>query len=622
VHGDAQARAALLRMAAMPALVGPLRLEAFPPAPAPGAVVLHVPLAANEALAFAHAAAARHPRAQWLLLADPGLDPSWVLAAFAGLRASLLLWPVQPAALQQALRRALAGGAPSLGARRQRDALVARFARSLGDLTIPEPVLDASGHLAISGERGVGKLLLARTLHALWDEDEAGRAGFVLLAGDAATDSAQLEGRLAAAAEQSERLAVCVENPAAFAPSVQRELASWLELGPPGAAIDPTRLLWIFLRPESFGGVAALEDALGELCESPALRIPPLRERSGAAVQLAEQWLREWYTAKGEPLRALAPSAREAIARDPWPGNARELEASLRRAVAAPGNAPLEASAFGLGGESASAREAAARSAPRSEEPEERASKPTREFATLTEELDAARRDEAEGADYARAPEDADRAQAPEASDAERSSPASQLPAPSSESAARLGAGPDLRAFARAAARDLRPALGTAAASSEPNAARLARRVARFEQFSELEPSDAKPTDLAPVLAALLEERRSELLAKRLLVLRELESGDSAVRCDEPTLRFVLAAILDTLLDAAPSRSDLYVSARPAHSEPAGRTLRIELRLTGAQVAGDALDLMLATGALREVGATLALGSDALATTARLELAQ
>ena len=597
MHGDAQARTALARMAALPALSGPARLEAFPPAPSPGAVVLHVPLAANEALAFAHAAAARHPGAQWLLVADPALEPSWVLAAFAGLRTSLLLWPVQPAALQQALRRALAGGAPSIGARRQRDALVARFARSLGDLAIPDPVLDASGHLAITGERGVGKLLLARTLHALWDEGDEGRAGFVLLARDPAADAARLEARIAEAAERRERLAVCIEDPTALAPSVQRELASWVELGPPGAAIDPTRLLWIFLRPESFGGVAPLEDTLAELCESPALRIPPLRERSGAALQLAEQWLREWATAKGEAPRALAPSARAAIEHDPWPGNVRELEAALRRAVATPGNAPLEASALALGAEHGTEAEGVPEAAaPRL--PRERA----RGLETLSDELDAARREDAEGSGSA--------------------PPAPITPVPPAEPAlASDRARPDLRAFARAAARDLRPALHAADASNEPSTVRLSRRVARFERFPDLAPSADETTNLATLLASLLEERRDELLAKRLLVLRELEASDASVRCDEPTLRFALGALLDTLLDAAPSRSDLYVSARPIPSGGRSR-LRVELRLRDARIPEAALDLLLAGELLAQLGTLLEVDESAPEARVTLELAR
>jgi DNA-binding NtrC family response regulator len=634
VHGDAQARTALARMAGLPALSGPPRLEAFPPAPSPGAVVLHVPLAANEVLDFAHSAAARHPHAQWLLIADPGLDAGWLHAAFAGLRSEQLAWPPQPATLQRALRRALAGGAPTLAARRQRDALVARFARTLGDLTIPEPVLDASGHIAISAERGAGKLLLARTLHALWDTSEdAGRAGFVLLGGDANATAAQLEARIAAAAERAERLVVCAEDPAAFAPALQRELASWVELGAPGAAIDPTRLLWVFLRPESFGAVAPLDGALAELCESPALRIPPLRERPGAALRLSEQWLREWYAAKDEPPRALAESARAAIAADPWPGNARELEAALRRAVAAAGDAPIEADALGLASgawraEMPGSAQAALDEMPRAGD--------AREFDSVIEELGAAHAAEAAGEDY-ETPRAAERSGAAREATGERAEAQAEAPAAPAQGAAQIpaehtadpilpasgppdatgtppaaapppsAATPDLRAFARAAARELAPALDALRArANDPAAALVARRLARLEQFAALEADATLRSEVAPLLAALLAELRDALLAKRLLVLRELESDDTQVAANEPALRFAFSAVLDTLLEAAPHRTDLYVSARPTTAS--GRALvRVELRLRNARPPEIALDLALARDLLTRLAATLTL---------------
>ena len=691
VHGDVQARAALARMAGMPALTGAPRLEAFPPAPAPGAVLLHVPLAANDALAFAHAAAARHPRAHWLLLVDPGLDPHWVMAAFAGLRSTLLIAPAQQAALQQSLRRALAGGAPGIGARRQRDALVARFARTLGDLAIPEPVLDASGHLAITGERGTGKLLLARTLHALWDGDEGERAAFVLLAGNPNVSAAQLEAQLAEAAERAERLAVCVEHPAQFTSVVQRELASWVELGPPGALLDPTRLLWIFLRSEAFGTSAPLEETLAEICEVPALRIPPLRERAGAALAFSEQWLREWYAAKGQGPRALASEAQDAIARDPWPGNARELEAALRRGVMTPGEEPITAEGLGLsslgdetrGGLSGDALasesdafaeegEAFARERDAEFEALEEASARSalgeaREFATVSEELEETRGSEASEQRRAQLAARARTASQYPARPAQASAPArvpaparatpasaeirAAIPAPAQsrpagvpisrepsraeapagtpaiahESAAPLAApppalpapaSPGLRAFAEATARDLAPALEALRKSGDaPGTSRLGRRIARLEQFAALDLTAAAHSEVAPLLGALLEERRQELLAKRLLVLRELEAEATPVHGSEAALRFALGALLDALIEAAPERGDLYVAARPGSAG-----VRVELRLHGGgALPEDALDLMLAREVLAGLGAELR--SEVRGTDTALEIA-
>ncbi|HEU4431458.1 MAG TPA: hypothetical protein VFT98_22045, partial [Myxococcota bacterium] len=227
--------------------------------------------------------------------------------------------------------------------------------------------------------------------------------------------------------------------------------------------------------------------------------------------------------------------------------------------------------------------------------PRERAREPK----PSSDELDAARR-ETEDPDYA---------------------PRAPAAPPVEPAIAPVRTRPDLRAFARAAARDLRPALHSGATSSDPSAARLARRVARFERFPELEPSADKTADLATVLASLLEERRDELLAKRLLVLRELEAADASVRCDEPTLRFALGAVLDTLLDAAPSRSDLYVSARPVAAGARSR-LRVELRLRDARIPESALDLLLAGELLAQLGTSLELDASAPEARVTLELAR
>ncbi|WP_437959911.1 sigma-54 dependent transcriptional regulator [Sorangium sp. So ce119] len=63
------------------------------------------------------------------------------------------------------------------------------------------------------------------------------------------------------------------------------------------------------------------------------IRLPPLRERPGDAVRIAESLLaRRAGTADRAPL-ALSPEARAAIAAAPWPGNVRELENAVHRAI-------------------------------------------------------------------------------------------------------------------------------------------------------------------------------------------------------------------------------------------------------------------------------------------------
>jgi len=64
------------------------------------------------------------------------------------------------------------------------------------------------------------------------------------------------------------------------------------------------------------------------------LRVPPLRERRGDLPQLAEAILRRLAQAQGQPTPQLTASAVEALAAYSFPGNVRELENVLERALA------------------------------------------------------------------------------------------------------------------------------------------------------------------------------------------------------------------------------------------------------------------------------------------------
>ncbi|WP_437290526.1 sigma-54-dependent transcriptional regulator [Sorangium sp. So ce406] len=78
------------------------------------------------------------------------------------------------------------------------------------------------------------------------------------------------------------------------------------------------------------------------------LRLPPLRERPGDAVRIAESLLRRraWTTAQ-TPL-ALSREARAALATAPWPGNVRELEDAVHRAMVLAGRNEIELVHLGL----------------------------------------------------------------------------------------------------------------------------------------------------------------------------------------------------------------------------------------------------------------------------------
>ncbi|MCX7589080.1 sigma-54 interaction domain-containing protein [Phenylobacterium sp. 58.2.17] len=63
------------------------------------------------------------------------------------------------------------------------------------------------------------------------------------------------------------------------------------------------------------------------------LRLPPLRERPGDVVALAEFFIRKYAKANGMLERPLSAEAKRRLAAHRWPGNVRELENAMHRAV-------------------------------------------------------------------------------------------------------------------------------------------------------------------------------------------------------------------------------------------------------------------------------------------------
>jgi len=63
------------------------------------------------------------------------------------------------------------------------------------------------------------------------------------------------------------------------------------------------------------------------------VRVPPLRERPEDVPALAAYFLAESARRCKKPVRALGPAVVQALVRYPWPGNARELENVIERAV-------------------------------------------------------------------------------------------------------------------------------------------------------------------------------------------------------------------------------------------------------------------------------------------------
>ncbi|QUD90040.1 sigma-54-dependent transcriptional regulator FlbD [Phenylobacterium montanum] len=63
------------------------------------------------------------------------------------------------------------------------------------------------------------------------------------------------------------------------------------------------------------------------------LRLPPLRERPGDIIALAEHFIKKYAAANAMPERPLSAVARQRLIGHRWPGNVRELENAMHRAV-------------------------------------------------------------------------------------------------------------------------------------------------------------------------------------------------------------------------------------------------------------------------------------------------
>ncbi|HKQ98701.1 MAG TPA: helix-turn-helix domain-containing protein, partial [Candidatus Polarisedimenticolia bacterium] len=63
------------------------------------------------------------------------------------------------------------------------------------------------------------------------------------------------------------------------------------------------------------------------------IALPPLRDRGEDIPLLVETFLRKYAAANGKAIDSIAPDALQAIAAWSWPGNVRQLEHAIERAV-------------------------------------------------------------------------------------------------------------------------------------------------------------------------------------------------------------------------------------------------------------------------------------------------
>ena len=246
----------------------------------------------------------------------------------------------------------LLGASPALAAARRE---ITAFAATLGAGGAAPPVL-------VLGETGTGKTLAARLIH---DSSPARDRPFVHVdcAAPPRGAAAELFGDADGPGliEAAESGTVLLDEVPALPPEAQGALLAVLDrrrLRRPGDRREV---------PVSASFIAASNRDLPALVEEGgfrrdlyfrlnvlALRMPPLRECAGDAAVLARHFIARAARRYGRPAPRLDAAAEAALARYPWPGNARELRHVVERAVlldtdGAIGEADLPGGAGGAG---------------------------------------------------------------------------------------------------------------------------------------------------------------------------------------------------------------------------------------------------------------------------------
>lgn len=580
VHREARLRSAIARLAAAGenAVLGAPSDPAFDSAPAPEVVLLGLAEDFEAELQFAHRLAPQLREAEWILLPERGRRDE-VRHLFDTVSAGILSYPPDARTLREQIRSASRrrGTVPlPLSQRPARDALGARFARWFADLDLPEllRVLDprlTDVPLLILGEPGTGRGLLARYVHAFSGTAEGTLAEVACTPGTSSGEVLAAIRAATRAARPGSATSIWLADVDRLAPALQHQLHTWMEFGPPPGALNTDRVRWIGTAQDE----ARLEPELRQSLEALSIRIPPLRERPHVVEPLAKATLLAWCRARRQRPRALDPSAVAALEEYPWPGNLGELEAVITQTLCSTSAEPVRAGDLRYQGADFAPLAA------------DRVGPPLADAVDETPELRMVSAPPLEEAEPPPSPE-------PE--------PAAVAP----------GSDPTLRRFAGALAHEVRNPLSSIRtfaallperyADSEfrtrfseivgRDVLRIADVVERVNRLAQLEPPRREATDIAALLATLLEERRDAIRQRRLLVLRELDAQKPLATGDEEQLRFAFEALLNKSLELVPERGNIYFASRH-HSSGlrGGPSVRVLVRLHGPEREGPAVSV-------------------------------
>ncbi len=205
--------------------------------------------------------------------------------------------------------------------------------------------------LLVLGESGTGKELLARAVHA-----ESPRADGPFVAINCASIPAELmeseffghvKGAFTGASDHRQGLFQAARGGSLFldeigemSPDLQAKLLRALQektIRPVGAEreepVDVRIIAATHRDLEHAIETGAFRSDLFYRLETFSLRIPPLREREGDLEPLITALIDKHAEAQGVDIRGIEPAALEALLAYPYPGNVRELENAIMRAV-------------------------------------------------------------------------------------------------------------------------------------------------------------------------------------------------------------------------------------------------------------------------------------------------
>jgi two-component system NtrC family response regulator len=229
-----------------------------------------------------------------------------------------------------------------------------------------EKVAPTSATVLLLGESGTGKELLARAVHRL---SARSHQQFVAINCAAIPDTlleSELFGyekgaftgaakRTPGKLEAANGGTIFLDEIGEMPPSLQAKMLRVLQErtverigGRTPIALDLRIICATNRNLDALIGSGAFRDDLFYRISEVSVRIPPLRERQGDSLLMAQVFLQDLSERFGRPTRGLAPDAIRALQAHRWPGNVRELENRIKGAVIMAEGAVVTATDLGL----------------------------------------------------------------------------------------------------------------------------------------------------------------------------------------------------------------------------------------------------------------------------------